>query len=162
MIHAPRPMVDAWIEDGRLVLLAPSFERLAVPLDRLADLIGKDKRTAGAFEIDEEGRYLYWPHADVHLGWDQFVQIVDPTAALSDRQKTAEFNRRYGAAIRALREEHGLRQSEVDGVTERHLRRVEHGEQAASKATLSALATAHKMSLDEYLKALASRLGKRD
>lgn len=82
-------------------------------------------------------------------------------AVLADRQKTQGFNEKYGVAIRSLREERGLKQSTVDGVTERHLRRVEHGQQPVSKGILEALATAHGMPLEEYPNALADRLGQR-
>lgn len=154
----PEPMVDAWVEDVQLLLLAASFERLAVPLTKLAKSIGTNRREIESFEIDEDGSYLYWPHADAHLGWNQFRQIIDPTAALAAQQRSQAFNSKYGAAIRAVREEAGLKQSAIPGVTERHLRRVEHGEQAASKATLQSLADALNVSLNECLKRLASQM----
>ena len=161
-VDGAHSIVDAWIETERLVLLSPSFVRLEVPLEKLARFIGTDQTKVGSFEIDEDGRYLHWPHADVHLGWAQLRQLIDPTAALADVQKTKKFNQRYGAAIRSRREELGLKQADIHGVTERQLRRVEHGEQAASKATLEALAKAHSQSLEEYLDVLAKRMAKGD
>lgn len=158
-VDGPQPIVDAWIENQQMVVLSPSFDRLAVPLNKLAKFIGTNEKKINAFDIDEDGCFLYWPHADVHLGWEQLEQIVDPSAALEAKQKSKVFNKRYGAAIRSIREEHGLKQSDIDGVTDRHLRRVEHGEQAASKAMLNALAKAHGMSLEEYLKVVAKQLG---
>jgi hypothetical protein len=160
MMHAdgPRPIVDAWVENENLVLLSPTFDRLVVPLDKLSKLIGSDAEQVQAFDIDEDGRFLHWPHADVHLGWEQCLQLVDPAAALAAKQKSDDFNRRYGAAIRALREASGLKQSEIRGVTERHLRRVEHGQLPAKRSTLTALAEAHRLPLDEYLKKLAVAL----
>lgn len=157
LAHAggPQSTMDAWMENENLVLLSPSFDRLIVPLKQLAKLIGSDAGKIEDFEIDEDGRFLLWPRADAHLGWEQFLQIVDPAAALAAKQKSEAFNKRYGTAIRALREERGLKQSDIHGVAERHLRRIEHGEQAASKRTLEALAAAHGLSLDEYLKKLA-------
>lgn len=110
------------------MLLSPSFDRLSVPLKQLAKFIGTRKEQIDAFEIDEDGRFLFWPHADVHLRWEQFVRIVDPVAAVAARQRSQEFNARYGAAIRALREERGLKKADIHGVTERHVRRVEHGD----------------------------------
>ena len=154
----PRPIVDAWVENEHLVLLSPSFDRLAIPLEKLTQFIGSEETTVSAFEIDEDGRFLYWPHADVHLGWDQFVQIVDPAAALADKQKSEVFNKKYGAAIRSLREKRSLKQSDIAGITERHLRRIEHGQQSASKGALEILAKAHGMTLDVYMKALGQRL----
>lgn len=150
-------IVDAWVEDERLVLLSPSFERLSVPLEKLRRYIGSDPEEAANFEIDEDGSFVYWPHADAHFGWEQFLYLVDPAAAVAARQKTEAFNRRYGAAIRSLREKAGLKQSDIKGITERNLRRVEHGELAASKATLVALARAHGLPLEDYLKDLAAK-----
>ncbi|QDU36234.1 hypothetical protein Mal4_05180 [Maioricimonas rarisocia] len=160
MTHADgsQPIVDAWVEQDNLVLLSPAFDRMVVPLEKLSPLIGTDSKKIAAFDIDEDGVFLYWPHADVHLGREQFRQIVDPVAAVAAQQKSQEFNRRYGAAIRELREESGLRQSDVPGITARHLRRVEHGGSPATSGVLRALADAHGRSLDDYLKQLATRL----
>lgn len=107
--------------------------------------------------------------AETWLYSGKFDDVVPPScslalakaAAITDEEKSQEFNRRYGAAIRAFREERGLKQADVAGVTERHLRRVEHGEQSISKSTLAALAQAHAMPVDEYLQTLAARLGRR-
>jgi len=153
----PQRIVDAWIENEHLVLLAPSFDRLAVLRKELEKFIGTNEEEINAFEIDEEGRFLYWPQADVHLGWEQFEQIVDPAAAVGAKNRSKEFNERYGAAIRSLREASGLKQSDIGGITERHLRRIERGEQAASKSQLESLAKAHSMSIEKYLKELAKR-----
>lgn len=151
----PQRIVDAWMEDGQLVLLSPSFERLPVPLVKLAKFLGSNREEVAAFEIDEDGSFLYWPHADAHFGWEQFLYLVEPAAAVAARQKAEAFNQRYGAAIRSLREKAGLKQSGIEGMTERNLRRVEHGELRASKATLETLARAHGLSLEEYLKQVA-------
>jgi hypothetical protein len=158
--NGPELIVDAWIEGEQLVLLSASFDRLAVPLEKLSKSIGTYKDEVESFEIDEDGRFLYWPHADAHFGWDQCRQLIDPTAALAAKQRSRAFNEEYGTAIRALRESAGLRQSDVKGVTERHLRRIEHGEQAASKAVLEALADAMGTSLEDCLKEIASQMAK--
>jgi len=154
-------IVDAWLESDQLTVLAPTFERLEIPLNKLAKHVGTDRQEIKSFQIDEDGRFLFWPHADVHLGWPQLLEIVDPTSALAEKRKSKQFNQRYGAAIRSLREERELKQSDMGGVTERHLRRIEYGQQAASKRVLESLAQAHEMALEEYLQALAKRLGKR-
>ncbi len=159
MAHAdgPRRIADAWIENGVLVLLSPSFERMFVPLETIAKYVGGDSEELKNFEIDEDGSFLYWPRVDVHLGWEQCLYSVDPAAALAAKNKTARFNKRYGAAVRSFREERGLTQGEIRGLTERHLRRVEKGEVLASKATLETLASSHELPLDEYMKEVAKR-----
>lgn len=149
-------IVDAWIENEQLVLLSPAFARLDVPLTKLARFIGTDQTKSATFDIDEDGRFLYWPHADVHLGWTQIQQIIDPAYLIAAARKTGEYNKRYGAAIRAIRDSYGLKQTAVQGITERQLRRVEQGQQAASRGTLEALAKAHSLSLEDYLVQLAT------
>lgn len=156
----PKRIVDAWIENRDLVLLAPSFERLVVPLDKFQKYVGNAADEVRAFEIDEDGSFLYWPHADAHLGWEQFVGLIDPTASLAAKQRKDEFNREYGAAIRTLRKDAALKQADIEGVTQRNLRRVEHGQIPATKATLEALAEAHGLALEDYLKKLANGLRK--
>ena len=92
------------------------------------------------------------------MGWQQFERLVDPAKALAARQETQAFNEKYGAAIRAVRKAASLRQADIAGMTDRHLRRVELGQTPATKATLQALADSHGLSLDDYLKELARRM----
>lgn len=150
-------ILGAWVEGEELVLLSARFERLPVSLKKLEKYIGKTKAKIRQFEIDEDGRFLFWPHADAHLGWEQMMQIVDPTSAVAAKKKTDDFNRKYGAAIRSLREEAELKQAAIAGLTERHLRRIEQGKQSATSAALKSLAKAHGMKIDDYMKELAAK-----
>ena len=152
--ETPR-IVDAWIEKDSLVLLAPSFARLSITLDLLERLLGNDRKKIEAFELDEDGSFLYWPHADAHLGWEQFQSLVDPTVKLRQEQSKAGYNKSYGAAIRSLREKSKLRQSDISGIDPRTLRRVEQGQASASGNTMKSLATAHGMTLNDYMQAVA-------
>ena len=140
------------------MLLSPHFERMRVPVQEIVKYIGDDPALQRDFEIDEDGSFLYWPHKDVHLGWEQCLYLIDPAAALATKDRTAKFNKSYGAAIRSFRKEHRLTQVEIQGLTERHLRRVEKGEVLASKATLEALASSHGVSLAEYMQEIAKRI----
>lgn len=151
-------IVDAWIEQQTLVLLSPAFVRMQIPLEKLARYLGAQSHELETFEIDEDGRFLYWPHADVHLGWSQFEQILDPAKLVTAASKTRQYNQRYGSAIRALREEHGLRQTDIPGLTERQIRRMEQGQQSATKSALEALSQAHRLTLSEYTQQLAKRV----
>jgi hypothetical protein len=153
-------VVDAWIEEDCLVVLFPAFDRLRVPLSKLTKHLGTNKDEIKAFEIDDDGSFLYWPRADVHLGPDQLRALVDPTSAITARQKSRQFNREYGQAIRELREGHGLKQTAIEGVTDRHLRRIEHGQVPVTSGTLQSLAKAHGMDISQYMAELAKRLAR--
>ncbi|MBU6175560.1 MAG: hypothetical protein KGQ60_17260, partial [Planctomycetes bacterium] len=137
-------IVDAWVEGDQLVLLSAAFQRLSIPFSKLDRFLGNNRDEGQRFEIDEDGRFLYWPHADVHFGWKQLEQLVDPTKSLQDQKKTDRFKRLYGNAVRKLRESAGLKQTEIDGLTDRQLRRIESGEQMASSKALESLAKAHR------------------
>ena len=100
-------------------------------------------RAAASFEIDPDGSFLYWPELDVHLGWDQLLQAVEPAELHRAQQRSAGFNKQYGAAIRRVREAAGILQSRVEGLTDRQLRRIEQGECRTTTAAILALAKAH-------------------
>jgi hypothetical protein len=157
---AENRIVDAWWEGMTLLVVSPTregFRKLRVPLERLPALQRLPDDQRREFEIDEEGTFLYWPGGDIHLGWEQFEYAVDKAAGLKAKQQTAAFNRAYGAAIRKLRREKGLRQSDIKGLTARQVGRIESG----SRATLSALrklAAAHGLAVNEYMDELAKRL----
>ena len=150
-----KSIVDAWVEGEDLVLLSPSFDRMIVPGEKLSRFLGNDLSQLSSFEIDEDGRFLFWPHTDTHLGWKQLHQLIDPTVALEDAKKSEQFMVNYGNAIRTLRESLGLKQSDIVGLTPRQLRRIEHGEQVVSKRALEALSLAHGTPIDTYLRKLA-------
>ena len=87
--------------------------------------------------------------------------VQDETALLRAKQRSNEFNRRYGEAIKKLRELHPLTQMNIEdktGLTDRHLRRIEKGETRATSKALEQLAEAHGMSMTDYMNKLAELL----
>gem|GEM_PF-1767771 len=155
-----KTIVDAWIEGEDLVLLSPAFERMRVPRSMLVRFLGESDTDFSEFEMDEDGRFLYWPHSDTHMGWKQLEQLLDPAVAIQDEKKTEQFKRRYGQAIRSLREETGLKQTDIPGLTDRQLRRIEQGLQLVTSKALKALALAHKLNIADYMKELGLRSAK--
>jgi hypothetical protein len=149
---------DARIEDGVLRVVSPDFRRMEVPISKIEALSKTDKKTMEQFEIDDDGAYIYWPELDLHLGWEQLFQIVDPDAAHKAKQKSRLFNQRYGAAIRRVREEKGLAITETPGLSDKQLRRIERGECRLTSNAARKLAKAHGMTPNEYLEKLADAL----
>ena len=151
-------IADAWWENGELVILSPTFERLKVPADLIPKMSKAKPAEREKFDIDQHGEFIYWPSHDVHMGWPQFEQAVNPQARIKARQHSQQFNIKYGQAIRNLREKAGLRQSQIKGVDERTVRRIEHGQTRATANALAKLASAHEMNINNYLGALADEL----
>jgi hypothetical protein len=149
---------DARLEDGILHVISADFERIEVPISKIAELARADKEMVDRFEIDKDGAYIYWPHLDLHLGWEQLQQIVDPLAVQRAKQKNRQFNLRYGAAIRKLRQEKGLAVTAIPGLSDKQLRRIERGESRLTSNAARKLAEAHGMTPNEYLEAVAAAL----
>lgn len=158
-VSAGDTIIDAWWEFDQFLVLSQSFQRLRLPLGAFPRQFRKAARaTLEKFEIDEYGEFVYWPKVDVHLGWDQFAQATDPMAKLRAEQKSDRFNAKYGIAIRRLRESCRLLQSEIDGLDERTVRRIEQGETRATSKAIEKLAKAHRMNSREYMSAVAELL----
>ncbi len=118
------------------------FRKLRVPLEKLPVLQKLSQKQRQEFEIDEEGTFLYWPGGDIHLGWEQFEYAVDKAASLKAKQQTEAFNKAYGSAIRKLRREKSLRQSDIEGLTPRQVGRIESGQRGHSVGTSETRRTA--------------------
>jgi hypothetical protein len=149
---------DARLQDRVLHVVSADFRRLEVPVSKIVPLSKADKETAKHFEIDEDGSYIYWPDLDLHLGWEQLQQIVDPTAAQKAKHKSREFNVRYGAAIRKIREEKGLDITAIPDLSDKQLRRIERGECRLTSNSAKKLARAHGMTPNKYLQTVAAAL----
>jgi len=151
-------ILDAWWEETTFVVVSPTaegFRKLRVPMEKLPVLQKLSKEDREAFEIDEDGVFLYWPNGDIHLGWEQFECVVDESAYLKAKHQTEGFNKAYGAAIEALRKEKGLRQSDIEGLTPRQVGRIESGQCRATLSALQKLAKAHDMTVNKYLEELS-------
>ncbi len=154
-----RPLIlDAQLINDRLIVRSTDFERLEVDISKVPILARLNSTSLESYEIHDRGVYIYWPDADIHLGWEQLVQIIDPAAALKAKQKSAAFNQRYGAAIRSVRETYGVGIKAIPGLSSRQLTRIEAGECRMTSAAAAKLAKAHGMDSNAYLNQLATAL----
>jgi hypothetical protein len=108
----------------------------------------------GRFVVDEDGSCIHWPGPDIHLDLDAIRAAIDPEARARAEAARAVHDSRYGGAIAKLRLRMGLKQSEIKGLSERQVRRIEKGEGTTYEA-LGRLAAAHRMDLESYLRELA-------
>jgi hypothetical protein len=148
-------IIDAYLAGDTLLVRGPRHRMLHVPIKSVPALKGQSHAVLRNFEIDPDGSFIHWPDLDVHLGWNQFLQAVDPAELHKAQQRSAGFNKRYGAAIRKVREGAGILQSKIEGLTERQLRRIEQGECRVTATALAALAKAHGLDVNAYMERLA-------
>jgi hypothetical protein len=151
-------VLHATVENGILHVVSANLNRLDVPIAEIPVLKNEDTSDLPDIEIDEDGAFIYWPTLDVHLGWTQLQQLIDPVAALKASQKSKVFNERYGKAVQKLRQAAGLSASGVPGLGEKQLGRVERGECRLTSNAIAALSKAHKMEPNEYMRILAEVL----
>ena len=144
-------IIDAYFTGDSLLVRGPRYRMLHVPVSAVPALRGQAPVVLRNFEIDPDGSFLYWPELDVHLGWNQLLQAVEPAELRRAQQRSAGFNERYGAAIRRVREAAGILQSRVEGLTDRQLRRIEQGECRATTTAILILAKAHGLDANAYM-----------
>lgn len=132
-----------------------TLDQIRIPFIQIPPLRNAPAEAWTRFEIDADGSFIYWPDLDIHLGWEQLKQIADPDAARKVKQRSAAYNKRYGAAIRKLRQSRKLTQSAILGLSSRQVSRIESGHCRATHAALQLLAKAHGMECADYLEKLS-------
>lgn len=140
--------------DDKLMVLSCALDKYEVKFDDIPALKRIAKNERRHFTIAENGSYIHWPVDDIHLDLETFRIAVDPAYREEAVGRRAVHDRRYGAAIGTLRQRVGLRQSDIEGLSDRQVRRIEGGERTSVQA-LRLLAAAHRMDFSEYLNELA-------
>ena len=151
-------ILDASIDSDSLRVVSANFKRLIIPISQIPALAAQDESKVATFEIDEDGSFVYWPKLDVHLGWDQLEQVVNPVASLRAKQRSSDFNLRYGKAVQKVREQSGIKPTDVIDMSPKQLGRIEAGECRLTSNAMEALAKAHGMTANAYLKKLAEAM----
>jgi hypothetical protein len=150
-------IADATVADDWLIVVSCEPKTYEVRFDQMPALKKITPQQRPNFEIAEDGSFIWWPSADIHLDLDALRTVTDPAWRKRSRHIRRTYGREYGMAIAALRKDHGLRQTDIRGVSERQLRRIEESG-AVSVHAMEQLANAHGMPLAQYLDALARKL----
>ena len=157
---APEQLIaGATVIGDRLLVFSCSMEKFEVSFSSLPALkrIPIDERSN--FEIADDGSYLYWESADIHLDLDAFRYVTDPKWKQKFDALKSTHNQVFGKAIATLRKKYKLRQSDIIGLSERQVNRIEKGEGSTKADTLRLFAKAHGMEFDAYLDAVANAIG---
>ncbi|MFL5383871.1 MAG: hypothetical protein ACJ8GN_15225 [Longimicrobiaceae bacterium] len=149
-------VVDAYLLGDALIVLTGDFEIRSFPIARVPELAALSADERGAFEIDADGAYLHWPARDLHVGVSQLLQATDPAFA-TGIEIERNSNDLGGRALRSIREERGVRQIDVPGLSERQVRRIEDGLSRLRPASASSFAAALGMSVGDLLAEIGRR-----
>jgi hypothetical protein len=138
------------ISNSLIYLNACNFERIILPVSKLAVLKDLRPEILNDFEIDKHGSFIYWPKPDIHLDLESFKVAANPRLLL----KKHKFDKKFGKAIRVFREKKGLKQTEL-GLSDKQIRRFESGEQRPTLKAFETMAKSHEMDLKSYLEKLS-------
>jgi DNA-binding transcriptional regulator YiaG len=153
-------IADATVIGDELIVRSCALEVHRIQFNAYPALDRISPEDRSSFVIEEDGLFLHWPVADVHLDLEAVRDANDPDHLTKLRARKLAEEEAFGAAVRALREELELTQAEVSrraGLSERQVRRIESGDTTRDE-TLDLLARAHDMSPNEYLNALSDRM----
>lgn len=150
-------IASATIIDGKLTVWSCEPKRYRVAVSEIPALAEISPTDLLKFEISTSGSRIHWPKGDIDLGLDTIRYYADPDAKKEQDCARRTAVARYSKAIRSFRDEKGIRQTEIEGLTERQVRRIESGESIPQTKSLKKLAAAHGLSVDEYLDELAKR-----
>ncbi len=158
LANAQRELIaSATLEGDELHVWSCEPRLFRLPIRTLPELARLSKDDLSDFEVSSSGSRVHWERADLDLDLDTIRFHVDPKARHESEQRYRQEAQRYATAIRILREAKGLKQSDIEGLSDRQVRRIEDGERLPRIATLEKLAKAHSLSIPDYLAELAKR-----
>jgi hypothetical protein len=151
-------IADAIVADDRLLVRSCALESFEVGFGEIPALARLPESEREKFIVDRDGSYLYWEANDTHVGLEMVRFATDATFRETSLLRKLASGKQFGRAVKAVREESDLRQSDVPGVSQRQVSRIESGSGAPRYETLRKLALAHSLTVAEYLDRLAKQL----
>jgi hypothetical protein len=151
-------IADATVVGDFLLVFSCGMEKFEIPFSSLPALNRIPIHERGNFVVADDGSYLYWESADIHLDLDAFRYATNPEWKQKFEALKSTHNQVFGKAIADLRRQHKLRQSDITGLSERQVRRIEQGEGSTKVDTLRLFAKAHGMEFNVYLDVVASAI----
>ena len=137
--------------DDSLFVMGCDLKTWEIPFKSLSCFERVPQSERSNFEIDEDGSYLYWKCADLHVDLENIKAAVDPEFKEQLLIAKLEYGKSFGKAIAAVRKAHKLNQNEIKSISDRHLRRIENEGQQPTLDALKKLAASHGLDLEDYL-----------
>lgn len=157
-LGAPEHFIaDATVANGSIHAMDCAFNLYEMPFDAYPALRRIDPDQRRDYDIIMDGAFLHWGAYDVDLDLESIRIATDPRLRARVERERVMHDEAFGAAVRAFREERGLRQADVPGLSERQVRRLEKGE-TVTVAAVDALAAAHGLDADTYLNEVGDRM----
>lgn len=141
----------ASVFDNSLFVMGCDLTTWEIPFTALPCLNKIPESKRGDFKIDKDGSYLHWENADLHLDLEEIKAAADPEFKEQLLLSKLEYGKSFGKAIAIVRKVQRLNQNEIDGISDRHLRRIENEGIPPTLDVLKKLSKAHGLDLEDYL-----------
>jgi hypothetical protein len=153
-----RLIATASVEGRRLFVWSCEPRQYVVDASDIPALAAMTDEELQRFTLSSSGSRLHWEDGDVDLNMVTILEIADPDTRKEHEEQQRKELKAYAAAIKSFREERGLPQSAIEGLSERQVRRLEQGLSMPHVASLEKLAAAHGMPVNSYLSELSKRM----
>ena len=150
-------ILDAYVLKDSLVVVLGDMSVRKFPVRRLPKVGRFEPAVVSRFVIDSSGSYLHWPDRDVHMGPSQMLQAVDPMH-LADVEIRRYEMENVSQALLDMRHDRQLKQTEIPGLSARHVRRLEKEEIRLTVEAASKFARAFGLTLSGFMDELSERI----
>lgn len=150
-------IVDAHVISDLLCVLLGDMTVREFPKKELPGLRNVSQQVFKHFQIDSAGSFLHWPDLDLHMGPSQLLQAVDP-AYLADVEIERYAMENVSQALYDMRVDRSLRQTDIEGLSDRHVRRLENEQTRLSVGAAEIYAGAFGQDFAEFLDELSERV----
>lgn len=148
-------IANAYVEQDDLIVQACDLKRYRIKFADFAGLAELPKGQRKQFQIGANGNQIFWPGTNTTIDLDVVRYKVDEQfRKAKNSDALSDYKDYLGQAIKAVMSTHHLTQAalrESGGPAERHLYRIERGEQELTSAMIDRLATAHGLSSQDYI-----------
>ena len=150
-------ILDAYVLEDSLVVVLGDMSAREFPIRRLPQVGRFEPAVLSHFLIDSAGSYLYWPDRHVHMGPSQMLQAGDPMYQADVDIRRYEMER-VSLALLDMRNDRQLKQTEILGLSDRHVRRLEREKVRLTVDAATKFASAFGLTLSEFLDELSERI----
>ena len=166
----PRRVVNAWKNDIQDKLIAKAiahndmlyvvdceFNTYSISFDDIPSLRKIPKNERKVLKVSDDGGYVNWPSTDTDIDLDIIKMFTNKNYREEQERLRLESNSRFGDAVKTLRLQTGLRQTDFKDISDRQIRRIESGDRP-SYSTIVKLANQHGITVKEYLNKISEIL----
>lgn len=150
-------IIDAYVVGGSLTVFMGDLTIRDFPIDQVPSLRSLEPELLRAVEVDIDGSFVTWPDTDIHLGPSQLLQAVDPSKLAEIEIERFRFEN-SAMALKHMRAERGLRQRDIQGLSERQVSRLENAESRLTADAAEKWASSLELSMGDFLDELGALL----